>query len=382
MLSTDNRAQLGGILDDLHDYLRDDPPALSLPPSAYVSPELWHLERDRIFDRSWVLLAHVNQLAEAGDYVAASIAGEPVLVTRAGDGELHAMSPICRHRLMPLVEPGAGRTDALTCQYHRWVYGLDGRLRGAPHMAANREFDPKTCRLPRFAVATWNGFVWINLDAGAESIEAHLNLATDDFANYRLDTLVQIDSFSLEWRANWKLVMENVHENYHVLGLHEETLESLASGGNDMDVRRYSPWVLRALIPFNAPMNAEVLPLNEVQNTHTMVLLTFPSGGFFGMLDWVLWISFVPSAIDRTQVFGGLLTTQQVATGADGEARRQLAEQVMMVNDEDRIGLEAVQRNVGSRFGERGHLSPKEQPGMLAFYRNLAEALLGAGTGR
>ncbi|MGH3563851.1 MAG: SRPBCC family protein, partial [Mycobacterium sp.] len=107
-------------------------------------------------------------------------------------------------------------------------------------------------------------------------------------------------------------------------------------------------------------------------------LLTFPTGGFFGMLDWVLWISFIPLSIDRTQVLGGLLTTPELATGA-AAARTQLGEQVMVVNEEDRIGLEAVQRSVGSRFAERGHLSPKEQPGMLAFYRNLADALLGGG---
>lgn len=377
MLSTDNRAELGHLLDDLRDYLKEGPPALSLPPVAYTSAELWQLEQERIFCRSWVLVARADQLAAAGDYLAVSVAGEPILVTRAGDGRLHAMSPICRHRAMPLVEPGVGHTDALTCQYHRWVYGLDGRLRGAPHMAANREFEPRDCRLPRFAVATWCGFVWVNLDPGAQPIGPQLDLAAHEFAEYRLGALVQVDSFALEWQANWKLALENVHENYHVLGLHAETLEPLASGGGDMDVRRYSPWVLRAMIPFNAPIEAETLRLNEVQKAHSMMLMTFPTGGFFGIGDWVLWISFIPLSIDRTQVLGGLLTTPELATGSDAATRAQLVGQLMMVNEEDRIGLEAVQQGIGSRFAVRGHLSPKEQPGMLAFYRNFAEALLG-----
>ena len=378
MLSTDNH--VSSLLDDLSGYLGDEPPALSLPPSAYTSTELWGLERDRIFHRSWMLVAHLDQLAQTGDYVSVSIAGEPVVVTRAADGELYALSPICRHRLMPLVEPGAGRTDALTCQYHLWKYGLDGRLRGAPYMAGNKDFEPKDCRLPQFAVAVWNGMVWVNLDADADPIGPHLDLAADEFANYRLDELVQVDSWTLEWRTNWKLAMENGHENYHVLGLHRETLEPFMPGGGDIYVRSYSPWVLHARIPFVAPVQPESLTLNDIQKRNGMVLLAFPTSAFIGLADQVVWLSFIPLTIDRIQVIGGVLTTPDLAAGSDAVARTQQAV-TAMINDEDRMGLEAVQRGVASRFAQRGHLSPKEQPGVLAFYRNLAHALLGGSPG-
>ncbi|REO25683.1 aromatic ring-hydroxylating dioxygenase subunit alpha, partial [Mycobacterium tuberculosis] len=76
------------------------------------------------------------------------------------------------------------------------------------------------------------------------------------------------------------------------------------------------------------------------------------------------------------QVLGGVLTTPELA--ADAAATAQTSQFVMaMINDEDRLGLEAVQVGAGSRFAERGHLSSKEWPGMLAFYRNLAMALVG-----
>ncbi|SOJ54336.1 Anthranilate 1,2-dioxygenase large subunit [Mycobacterium simulans] len=380
MLSTDNRAELGRILTDIGCYLDDNPPALSLPPSAYTSPELWQLERERIFNRSWMLVAHVDQLAETGDYVAVSIAGERVMVVRGGDGELRAISPICRHRMMPLVETGAGRTDTLTCQYHMWRYGLDGRLRGAPHMAANKDFNPRDCRLPQFAVATWNGLVWVNLDADAEAIGAHLDLANDEFASYRLAEMVQVESWSHEWRANWKLASENGHENYHVLGLHRQTLEPLVPGGGDLDVRQYSPWALRIRVPFTFPLDVKSLQLNEVQKSNLSVLWTFPNSALAAAGERVVWFGFIPLSIDRVQVLGGVLTTPELA--ADSAATAQTAQFVTaMINDEDRLGLEGVQVGAGSRFAERGHLSPKEQPGMLAFYRNLAEALGGDQTG-
>jgi phenylpropionate dioxygenase-like ring-hydroxylating dioxygenase large terminal subunit len=364
------------MLNIIRQYLRDDVSALSLPPSAYTSEELWHLERERIFNRSWMLVAHVDQLAETGDYVSLSIAGEPVVVTRARDGQLHALSSICRHRLMPLVENGAGRTDALTCQYHLWRYGLDGKLRGAPYMAANKDFDAKNCRLPEFAVATWNGLVWVNLAKDAEPIADHLDLAAEEFANYRLGDLVQVESWSHEWRANWKLALENGHENYHVLGLHRETLQPIVPGGGDPDVRHYSPLALRIRFPFAAPVEGKSLNLSDIQKSNLSVLSTFPTSALAAAGDRVAWFSFIPVTVDRLQVLGGVLTTPELAAdaGALAQTKRIMME---MINDEDRIGMEGVQRGAASRFAERGHLSPKEQPGILAFYRNLANALVG-----
>ncbi|MCM6778991.1 aromatic ring-hydroxylating dioxygenase subunit alpha [Nocardia sp. CDC159] len=374
-MPTATEPRLDTLLASLREYLGDAPPALSLPPTAYTSPQLWELERERIFSRSWFLVAHADQLREPGDYVSVEIAGEPVVVVRGTDDEVRALSPICRHRLMPLVEPGAGHAEAFTCQYHLWKYGLDGRLRGAPYMNGNKDFEARDCRLPEFAVEVWNGFVWVNLDAGAEPISTHLDLTADEFANYRLGEMVQVDSWSLVWKANWKLVMENGHENYHVLGLHRQTLEPFMPGGAEVYVQPYSSWVMHLRIPLTVPAVAESLSLNEVQKAHGMLLMGFPSGAFIAMGDQVVWLSFLPLTIDRVQVVGGVLTTPDQAEIPETTARTQQAV-TAMINDEDRLGLEAVQRGVGSRFGDRGHLSPKEAPGMLAFYRNLAHALL------
>ncbi|MEV0293745.1 aromatic ring-hydroxylating dioxygenase subunit alpha [Nocardia sp. NPDC050710] len=364
------------ILADLRGYLGDAPAALSLPPRAYTSPELWELERERIFRRAWILVAHTDQLARAGDYVAVTIADESVVVVRDRHDQLHALSPICRHRLMPLVEPGAGHTEAFTCSYHLWKYGLDGRLRGAPYMGGNKDFRAEECGLPRFAVREWRGFVWVNLDADAESIVPHLDSAAADFAEYRLGEMVQVDSWSHVWRTNWKLAMENGHENYHVIGLHRETLEPFMPGGGDLYVRQYSPWVLHARIPFVAPLEPESLALNDIQKANGMLMMSFPVGAFMGLGDQVVWLSFIPLTIDSVQVVGGVLTSPESADGSSETVTRTQQAVTAMINDEDRKGLEAVQRGVASRFAARGHLSPKELPGVLAFYQNLARALV------
>ncbi|AZK96236.1 diguanylate cyclase [Streptomyces tsukubensis] len=368
--------ETAALLAELRRYL-DLAPQLSLPPRAFTSPELYELERTRVFGRSWVLIAHRDDLAEPNSYVSVDVAGEQVVVTRDADGVLHGLSPICRHRMMPLVEPGtAGTAESFTCRYHLWRYGLDGRLIGATHMRKNPDFDPARCRLPAFAVEEWHGFVYVNLDATAAPLTPQLARISADLTNYRLDDMAQLGSWSEEWACNWKVAVENAHENYHVMGFHPETLQPSTPGGSDTDVRVDSPWALRLLIPFAQPVETYALPLTAEEKAHMYGFFVFPGASLAAAGEMIIWLSLIPQTIDRTLVRGGILVPRAALEGGDlDEMRRQAESYAGMINREDRDGLEAVQRGVGSRFAGRGHLSPKE-PGVVAFYQSLARALL------
>ncbi|GAA2728809.1 aromatic ring-hydroxylating dioxygenase subunit alpha [Streptomyces nogalater] len=367
------------LLAELGGYLVPDPPALSLPPRAFASGELYELEREKVFGRSWLLVAHTDQLAAPGAYVALTVAGEPVVITRGDDGALHAMSPICRHRMMPVVEPGTGRTDRFTCPYHLWRYGLDGRLIGATFMRRNEAFDPAGCRLPQFAVEEWHGFVFVNLDPAAEALAPHLARIESDLVNYRLDDMVLAGEWAEEWHCNWKIAVENAHENYHVMGFHPETLEPSTPGRSDTDLRDDTPWALRFRIPFTEPQQPSLLSLTEDEKAHLYDFFVFPTGSLAAAGEAVIWLSMLPLSLDRTQVRGGMLVpaarVKDLGEAERKEMRQGIESYSAMVNAEDRRGLEAVQRSVGSRFAARGHLSPKE-PAVVSFYRNLARALL------
>ncbi|WFE63000.1 aromatic ring-hydroxylating dioxygenase subunit alpha [Micromonospora sp. WMMD714] len=363
------------LVAELRDYLRPDPPTLSLPPQLFTSPEVYEWERSRIFHRSWILVGHVDQLAEPGDYLAMTIAGEPVAVTRDQDGVLHGLSPVCRHRMMPLVEPGAGNTRDLTCSYHLWRYNLDGTLLAATHMRGNADFDPAACRLPTFAVTQWHGLVFVNLDAGAPAFDDDLSVVDREMTNYRLDEMVQVSSWTEEWDCNWKIAVENGHENYHAIGFHPETVRPLMTGGIDMAVHADSALVTRLLSPTGTPFETSFLTLTEAERSVMYSFRLFPCAAVATFGESIAWISLVPVSIGRTQVRGGTLMPAAALEGADLAAVRAQIEAVTgVINAEDRRGLEAVQSAVGSRFLRRGQLSPKE-PGVLAFYRNLALAM-------
>src|SRR6266404_5362119 len=108
--------------------------AKTLPQKHFVSPEIFAQEQEKIFSKQWVLVGHQSQLAEAGDYFVAEVAGESLIVIRDSRSEIRAFYNVCRHRGTRLKEDSCGHASAIQCPYHAWTYGLDGRLIGAPHM--------------------------------------------------------------------------------------------------------------------------------------------------------------------------------------------------------------------------------------------------------
>ena len=90
----------------------------ALPFHAYTNPELYELERQRLIYREWIPMCAAGALPEAGDYFAVDVAGEPVMVIRSDDGELRALSNVCRHRGTPLAAEGYGNARKFICPFH------------------------------------------------------------------------------------------------------------------------------------------------------------------------------------------------------------------------------------------------------------------------
>ena len=130
----------------------------------YSSDDVFAIERQRIFHRSWFYVCRDERLA-AGDRFVADVAGESVLLVKDRDGQVHAHANVCRHRGARLCdESGPGSKGGITCPYHAWTYSLDGRLIGTPHLAAD-EVDRASLSLWSVACEVWHGFVFVNLSA-------------------------------------------------------------------------------------------------------------------------------------------------------------------------------------------------------------------------
>ena len=137
--------------------------AHALDPKYYFGEETFELERQRVFGASWQLVAHRAELAMAGDHLLVNIAGTPVVVLRATDGNLRAFANVCRHRAGPLVLSSGKGLGNLRCKYHGWLYNQAGQLVAAPEMQDAQDFRMADVRLPRFRVREWQGLVFAAL---------------------------------------------------------------------------------------------------------------------------------------------------------------------------------------------------------------------------
>ena len=201
--------------------LTDDPTfSYTLPSRYYTDPEIFELEKEKIFHRSWTYLCHASQVRNAGDYVADSVAGQGVFAVRGRDGELRAFHNVCQHRAHELVR-GSGTSKAvITCPYHAWAYGLDGELRTARNCEHVRGFDRRDFGLKPVRVEVLCDLVFVNLDPDATPLAALApGLAADIRARLpywdELETAEVYDFGGRPIEAGWKVVVDNYIECYH-----------------------------------------------------------------------------------------------------------------------------------------------------------------------
>jgi choline monooxygenase len=193
--------------------------ASTLPSSYYTDASVLAAENRNIFGRTWQLVGRLDQAREPGQFFTAVIADEPLLIIRGNDGELRALSNVCRHRAGPVAK-GEGKRPVLQCGYHGWTYGLDGTLLKTPEMDGIECFERESMALPRFGVEVANELIFVNLDPSAAPLREFLGdlgerLDRHDYAGYRL---AGRKNWSVD--CNWKVYVDNYLEGYHIPIVH------------------------------------------------------------------------------------------------------------------------------------------------------------------
>ena len=164
--------------------------ARTMPREKYTSPEIFALEKERIFARSWLCVGRASAFAKPGDYQLRTIADESLIMVRDRGGELHAFFNVCRHRGTRLCQASTGQlSETIQCPYHAWTYSLDGRLLGAPHMNEIPGFEKKDYPLHEAAIAEWEGFVFVNIAKDPQPFETVWAPMMKRFARYSLPGL-------------------------------------------------------------------------------------------------------------------------------------------------------------------------------------------------
>ena len=121
------------MLDPKHcvNALKPQVEAENLPPWCYTDESFHRIEIERVFMKVWNYVGHESRIPEPGDFFTVEITGAPVIIIRGDDGEIRAFHNSCRHRGSRIAS-GDGNCKALTCPYHTWTYGRDGKLLATP----------------------------------------------------------------------------------------------------------------------------------------------------------------------------------------------------------------------------------------------------------
>lgn len=200
-------------------------PDRALPAVAYRSDTAYEAELRRVWQGGWVFAGTVGQLSEPGDFFTTMLGGQPVIVLRNQAGELAALSNLCAHRGTLLVD-GPGNTKRFQCPYHAWTYRDDGGLLSVPY-AKRDDVDNEAHCLPSYRCESWHGLVFVSMNPEVAPLTERFAHLEEVVAGRGLAELHHWTSQREveEWGANWKLVMSNAMESYHLFKVHPETLE-------------------------------------------------------------------------------------------------------------------------------------------------------------
>ena len=358
--------------------------AHAMPKAVYTSDEFLALEQKHVFSADWLCAGRAESLAEPGDYLTMEIAGEPVIVLRDRDGQVRAMSNVCRHRMSTLLQ-GRGHVRAITCPYHAWTYNLDGSLRGAPAMTLNEGFCKEALGLPAVRCAIWQGWIMVTLNPDAPPPDESLREVTDLIAPFDMTQYRETHRETFRWATNWKVLAENFMESYHLPMCHAGTiggaskLEEMVcpTGGETFNYH----WILKNdTVPL-----ALAHPTNETlqgdDRRKTWLLAIYPSLLITLTPGYFWYLSLTPDGPGHVNVLFGMGMSGDWL--ADPKAEGHLAGVKALldeVNAEDKGCTEKVFRGLCADMAEPGPLSHLERPN-FEFAQYLARRIP-AGAGR
>ena len=223
-------------IDNITPDSMDREELVTYPLEAFLSREYLDAEKRLLWPRIWQMVERETDLPEPGDWLTYNVGDESIIVLRKDDGTLKAFHNVCPHRGRQLVSvpdmmPGkvhsvrGSMRKNFICGFHGWTYDLDGNN---TYILDSQDWKgaltPQNTCLSEVKVDTWQGYIYINMDADCAPLKEWMGRAGEILGHFELDKM------RYKWRqwaiypCNWKTAIEAFLEPYHVAGTHTQLL--------------------------------------------------------------------------------------------------------------------------------------------------------------
>ena len=356
--------------------------ARMLPLEVYRSEAVLAAEHERILHPAWHCLGRTADVPKAGDHFVGELphqhadgtfGSRQVLVVRGDDDVIRAFDNVCIHRGAPLAT-GCGNEARFTCPYHAWTFRLDGQLIGAPYLP---EIVPSEHRLGALALAEWEGFLFVSANPAPTPLQPSLAGLSDVVARFRMDRYVPVHQEIEIWATNWKLLVENFMDSYHVFKVHRATfgvgstspLNTTMHPGTDA-------WAHHVALDPDEMAAADNTDLVGDWRRAVVLAAVFPTHVMQLQPDYLWYLQISPLGTDQVRIRWDVSVAPDVLSAqTDPDAYvRGILQLLRAVNGEDHPVVESVRRAADGPQFARAPLSKYEQ-NVVDFDRFVARRL-------
>mgnify|MGYP005670233199 FL=1 len=337
---------------------------ITIPSKWYYENEFLDQEKREIFLKEWQLVGSHSQIKNPGDVLVAEIANNPIIVSRQKDNTLKGFYNVCQHRGGPLAYENCSLSK-LQCKYHGWVYDLNGNLKSARGFKKS-ELKVEDYDLTPVNIAEWMGQVFVNLssnpvDLGSQIDEIKTLVSPIDFSNYAFKFRE-----SYEINCNWKVYMDNFLEGFHIPFVHPELNKVI-------DYKSYKTEIYDRFSLQWCPLDSELSPYGKSptpEENKAFYFTIFPN----------IILNIAPGRLQTNIVEpkGSKSCVVHFDYHFDNPEETNIeqdAEFSEIVQQEDILICESVQKGLESNGYDQGKFSPLHEQGVLHFQSLIRNSL-------
>lgn len=345
----------------------------------YVCQDYFNYEQKELWKSIPQFIAPIQSLAKVGDFITVDYQGRvPMIVSKIDDNRCAVFENVCPHRGARLEHHKEGCKKAFVCPYHSWSFSHQGQLIAARWQEAFPEIPDQYRALN--AIDTQQKFSMLWQMPGESmpdfSLEHWFSAIDDQISAIGFEQHQLLNSRERMIKANWKLLIENFIEYYHVQSLHRNSLAPTLNG------QLYSLDSFaqhgRILTPLKNLAQVRRQTPHKTRREMVATYLLFPNV-IIGVQPYHVFVSFYhPVSVNQT--WSKTFNFIHKADEAISEVCQLDVEYLAEALEEDYEAIEQVQRNLevctapSLLYGEAESL-------IVQLHRNLAAILNQSGQG-